>query len=232
LPRQRAERYKRPSPGARGLSVKRATDLIACARVKRATNLTAIKASGGIAVCSRSEHQVNRPQAGLAGEGCAFWAFSHLCGVESRQNREQGCTNDHRPAHASDGRYRPSRYRGEWQTCRVLAGTRRRGGGRFHRPHAGLADGGCSLSASRTFSSLTRVQRATASDPPFLTRATDLAVSEASDPSSLTRAKRATDLTGNEAGGPPYLARAKRATDLAANEARGPPSLTRAKRAT
>ena len=90
---------------------KRATDLTASTRAKRTTDITATEASGRCAVCSCSEHQENRPQAGLAGEGCSLSVsrtFSKPCGFGgggwARQDREHGGMDDHCPAHASEAR--------------------------------------------------------------------------------------------------------------------------------
>ena len=71
-PGPREERYERPSPGARGRSEKRATDLTASTRAERATDLTATEASGRRTVFSRSEgHYKGRgslsPAAGRVG---------------------------------------------------------------------------------------------------------------------------------------------------------------------
>ena len=116
---------------------KLATDLTASTRAKRAAGLTATEASSRRAVCLRSAHQKNRPQAGLTSEGyflsifLTFRNFSQPRGFDCR-GREQGGPNGHRPArasclgtpycvHARKASGRSNRDRSKRQSCRVLA---------------------------------------------------------------------------------------------------------------
>ena len=87
---------------------------------------TATEAGYRRAVCSRSEHKENRPQAGLAGEGFSLsisWTFSQpflALWLRLLRQREKRYERPNR-VHASKASDRLNRGRSERQTCRVLA---------------------------------------------------------------------------------------------------------------